>query len=88
MSIVYPDLETNSRRHIWSQFLTRTAGTAKFSEEQLDTLAAISLNGRQIKNVIKTAHLLSWSQEKPLAYEHLQTVLDLRDANKSVSNGP
>ncbi|EAW12080.1 ATP-binding protein [Aspergillus clavatus NRRL 1] len=87
VSIVYPDLEITSRRHIWSQFLTRTAGTANFSGEQLDSLAAVKLNGRQIKNVVKTAHLLSWSQEKPLAYEHVQTVLNLRDAHKPVSNG-
>ncbi|RHZ57982.1 ATP-binding protein [Aspergillus thermomutatus] len=87
VSIVYPDLEMTSRRHIWQQFLTRTAGTERFSNEQLETLAGVSLNGRQIKNVLKTAHLLAWSQEKPLAYEHLQTVLKLRDATSPIANG-
>jgi hypothetical protein len=76
-----------SRRHIWQQFLTRTAGTEVFSNEQLETLAGVSLNGRQIKNVLKTAHLLAWSQEKPLAYEHVQTVLKLRDASSAIANG-
>lgn len=87
VSIVYPDLDMTSRRHIWQQFLTRTAGTEQFSDEQLETLAGVSLNGRQIKNVLKTAHLLAWSQEKPLAYEHLQTVLKLREATLHTANG-
>ncbi|GFG19332.1 ATP-dependent zinc metalloprotease FtsH [Aspergillus udagawae] len=87
VSIVYPDLDINSRHHIWQQFLDRTAGTEKFSDEQLETLAGVSLNGRQIKNVFKTAHLLAWSQEKPLTYEHLQTVLKLKDATSPTPNG-
>ncbi|GFF52757.1 ATP-dependent zinc metalloprotease FtsH [Aspergillus udagawae] len=87
VSIVYPDLDINSRHHIWQQFLDRTAGTEKFSDEQLETLAGVSLNGRQIKNVFKTAHLLAWSQEKPLTYEHLQTVLKLKDATSPTGNG-
>jgi hypothetical protein len=87
VSIVYPDLDINSRHHIWQQFLDRTAGTEKFSDEQLETLAGVSLNGRQIKNVFKTAHLLAWSQEKPLTYEHLQTVLKLKDATSPTANG-
>ncbi|KAF7114925.1 hypothetical protein CNMCM5793_000695 [Aspergillus hiratsukae] len=86
VSITYPDLDLTSRRHIWQQFLTRTAGTEVFSNEQLETLAGVSLNGRQIKNVLKTAHLLAWSQEKPLAYEHVQTVLNLRDATSPIAN--
>ncbi|GIC93697.1 ATP-binding protein [Aspergillus udagawae] len=87
VSIIYPDLDINSRHHIWQQFLDRTAGTEKFSDEQLETLAGVSLNGRQIKNVFKTAHLLAWSQEKPLTYEHLQTVLKLKDTTSPTANG-
>ncbi|KAI9927167.1 hypothetical protein ASPWEDRAFT_46645 [Aspergillus wentii DTO 134E9] len=78
VSLAYPDLDSVSRRHIWSQFLGATANTTAFTSEQLDKVAEVQLNGRQIKNIIKTSHLLAWDEEKPLTYEHVQTVLNLR----------
>ncbi|CAG7938054.1 unnamed protein product [Penicillium salamii] len=77
ISLNYQELDIASRRHIWSQFLTRSSEV--FTDEQLDQMAEVPLNGRQIKNVIKTAGLLAWSKEVELGYEHLKTVLALRD---------
>lgn len=71
-----------SRRHIWAQFLGRSAKTDAFTDEQLDQVAEVALNGRQIKNVIKTAGLLAWAQDVDLKYEHIRTVLALRDLPK------
>ena len=45
------------------------------SDEDLDIIAALPLNGRKIKNVIKTAGLLAMKDEKPLSVGHLNTVL-------------
>lgn len=42
----------------------------------------MALNGRQIKNIIKTAGLLAWAQDGNLKYEHIRTVLALRDLPK------
>ena len=75
MSVRYPDLDARSRRQIWAQFL---GGDEGFSSEQLDCLAQVKLNGRQIKNVLKTAHLLAREQEHEIGYDHVRTVLDLR----------
>lgn len=33
------------------------------------------MNGREIKNVIKAAQLLASAQERPLALDHVNTVL-------------
>jgi hypothetical protein len=56
VSMQYPPLTAASRRHIWHTFMSKTSG---LSDEQLDTLAQVELNGRQIKNVLKTAQMLA-----------------------------
>lgn len=80
VSLRYPDLDKTSRRQIWSRFIESAKGRS-FSDEDLDKLAAVSLNGRQIKNVLKTANLLAREQETALAYGQVQTVLKLRALN-------
>ncbi|KAL3479175.1 P-loop containing nucleoside triphosphate hydrolase protein [Aspergillus californicus] len=76
VSIRYPELNEVSRRQIWRQFLNRP-NTASFSDEELDLLAKLELNGRQIKNVLRTAHLLAMEEECPLNYGHVRMFLDL-----------
>jgi len=78
VSLTYKNLDAASRRHVWSQFLARTASTEPFSDTELNELAKVELNGRQIKNMLKTASLLAWSQETTLKFEHVKVVLDLR----------
>ncbi|RAH71883.1 ATP-binding protein [Aspergillus aculeatinus CBS 121060] len=75
ISLQYPDLDAVSRRQIWAQFLR---ATADITEAQLDSLAELELNGRQIKNVLKTAHLLARDQERGLLFADLETVVNLR----------
>ncbi|KAK4864887.1 hypothetical protein LT330_001510 [Penicillium expansum] len=82
LSLAYKELDTESRRQVWAQFLSRSMNIESFTDEQLDQVAELQLNGRQIKNVIKTAGLLAWSKERELRYEDLMTVLALRDLQK------
>lgn len=55
----YSGLHAEARRKIWENFLERT-GEVKFNltDEDLDRLAQINLNGREIKNLIKSARML------------------------------
>ncbi|KAJ5169461.1 ATPase AAA-type core [Penicillium coprophilum] len=78
LSLTYKDLDMESRRRVWIQFLNRSSNTADFTDEQLNQVAELQLNGRQIKNVIKTAGLLAWCKERELRYEDLEMVLTLR----------
>ena len=48
---------------------------SEIGEEDLDYLAGIELNGRQIKNVLKTSFLLSMRKKGPLKREHIDVVL-------------
>lgn len=77
ISLQYKELDVDSRRHIWKQFLSRSSETV--TDAQINQMAEVPLNGRQIKNAIKTAGLLAWSKEVSLGYEHLETVLSLRN---------
>ncbi|EKG19303.1 ATPase AAA+ type core [Macrophomina phaseolina MS6] len=87
LSLQYEDLDFASRRHVWVTFLARIASVTSFAEEELDRLAQRMMNGRQIKNVLKTAQLLATKKEAPLCFAHIETVLKLREANALLKNG-
>ena len=92
LSITYPELDRQSRRYIWQTFLRPRPGTMKedevspsstalaseVTEQEIDILSAFRLNGREIKNTIKTARLLANSKEAQLKMEHIRTVLGVR----------
>ncbi|KAI9761672.1 MAG: Arginine N-methyltransferase 2 [Chaenotheca gracillima] len=66
VSIDYPDLSASSRRQVWSTFLSRSTRDTEISDQEQDSLAAMALNGRQIKNVMKTSQLLAARKKAPL----------------------
>lgn len=86
VSLAYESLGFDSRRHIWTQFLERSASAETLTNEQLDRLAMVELNGRQIKNLLKTAGLLAWSQGQNLDFGHIETVLGLRERKSLQQN--
>lgn len=77
VSMDYPGLSSASKKHVWVNFLKRGI-EHEIDEKQLDVLAEIDLNGRQIKNLLKTAQLLANHRKAPLKYEHLKVVLDIQ----------
>ena len=82
LSLQYEELSLPSRHHVWKTFLSaHCSGANGFSEEHLHALAAIPMNGRQIKNVIKTAQLLASRKGVPLSFENVEVVTKLRAAN-------
>ncbi|KAK4143207.1 P-loop containing nucleoside triphosphate hydrolase protein [Dichotomopilus funicola] len=56
----YRDLDANARKQVWNNFFDHF-GRNKFeiTGEELDRLSELALNGREIKNLIKSAQLLS-----------------------------
>ena len=76
ISMEYSELSASSRKHVWSNFLG--AGGSKshgFSNEDLDNLAEYAMNGREIKNVLKTAQLLASRKGEALGIGHVKSVL-------------
>ncbi|PYH44104.1 ATP-binding protein [Aspergillus saccharolyticus JOP 1030-1] len=78
ISIRYPELNRSSRRQIWKQFIAQS-GVEPLAEEDVSQLAKLELNGRQIKNVLRTAHLLAAEENCGLTFHHIQVILHLRD---------
>jgi SpoVK/Ycf46/Vps4 family AAA+-type ATPase len=77
VALDYPDLTPVSRRQIWANFLKLSSQKSEISEADLDALAEISLNGRQIKNILKTSFLISLRKKLPLKKEFIETVLEI-----------
>ena len=77
ISLDYPELSADSRKMIWKNFLAQSQQQNNITDKQLDKLALMNMNGRQIKNVLKTAQLLASRKESALTHEHVITVLDV-----------
>ncbi|KAL3443418.1 P-loop containing nucleoside triphosphate hydrolase protein [Aspergillus insuetus] len=82
LTLHYPTLDESSRRRIWSNFISRLQNTVPETKadqimENLDELARFKLNGREIRNSIRTALLLAEFRGERLQYRHLVDVIDV-----------
>ncbi|GAB1311504.1 hypothetical protein MFIFM68171_01714 [Madurella fahalii] len=76
VSIEYPDLTSASRRTIWKNFLNGSSIKSSLTDKDIAELAELKLNGRQIKNVLKTAQLLAARKKsETLDRKYIETVL-------------
>ncbi|KAK8875165.1 TOB3 [Apiospora arundinis] len=104
LTIQYPQLDPESRLHIWRTFVGLPASpeksscetgptarvvdfetepsTNKITETHLQRFAKEELNGRQIKNIVKTARLLASSEKTGLAPDHVETVLRIKRGDR------
>ncbi|KAK8079549.1 hypothetical protein PG997_007367 [Apiospora hydei] len=75
----YHDLTNAARRQVWENFIDR-AGRDKFdiNEESLEKLSHLNLNGREIKNLIKSAQLLSLKSGGKVPMDRLYMLADKR----------
>lgn len=93
ISMSYPDLTDESRRHIWENFLkVLDAGQGQgqerlWGEGDLDELAKVQLNGRQIKNVLKSAALLSARKKEGVSRKYIDMVLAIESRRPGVAEG-
>ncbi|KAK0627316.1 P-loop containing nucleoside triphosphate hydrolase protein [Immersiella caudata] len=75
----YRDLDSAARRKVWENTLNHL-GRDKFEagDADLDRLAELKLNGREIKNLIKTAQLLSYKTGGFVTSEKLHMLAEKR----------
>ena len=79
IALNYPPLTPSLRRKIWANFIKRLPKADRnVSDADLDTLAEYDLNGRQIKNAVKTAMVLARKRKEPLCLGNFNAVLRLR----------
>ncbi|KAF1946648.1 P-loop containing nucleoside triphosphate hydrolase protein [Clathrospora elynae] len=87
ISLAYPHLTTESRRSIWVNFLKGLGGLEGWEAGDLDELATVELNGRQIKNVLKSASLLAARKKERLASKYVDMVLAIERRRPGVAAG-
>jgi hypothetical protein len=102
-AIKYQPLSTETRLNLRRNFLQRANKRiplqdyemleedenepAWMNDEALARIAAIELNGRQIKNAVRTAHALATSEQKTLTCEHVEkTAATIRQFDQDIFN--
>lgn len=82
LTIQFPKLDLESRLHVWRTFVRPKSTSAKYAsvvgDDDLRQLAIRELNGRQIKNIVKTARLLAASEKRSLEMDHIEAVLRVK----------
>lgn len=74
----YADLTPASRKTIWKNFLGKMEGV-EVDEEGYEALSLAEINGRQIKNVIRTAKALAGYQGQRLGRGMLEVVIGIQE---------
>lgn len=79
MFLPYHDLTSDARRQVWDNFIDR-AGSDRFevNEQSLKKLSTLNLNGREIKNLIKSAQLLGLKAGGKVSMDRLYMLSEKR----------
>lgn len=78
LALKYSPLNQDRRRALWKHFIERTSKDAlqTWPSNILDDLSKADLNGRQIKNAVRTANTLATSTNSALDKDHIEMVLE------------
>ncbi|KFX94934.1 hypothetical protein V490_04075 [Pseudogymnoascus sp. VKM F-3557] len=82
IALRYGELSTKAKKAVFQMFLEKVrvlegTATLPFTEADFTDLAKHNLNGRQIKNTVRTAQALAVNQKEPLSMVHIRRVLDV-----------
>ncbi|KAI1413632.1 P-loop containing nucleoside triphosphate hydrolase protein [Hypoxylon sp. FL1857] len=77
LTIKYPHLNAEARRKIWERFVQTSNQESTLQPLDFAKLQKVDVNGREIKNIVKTAQLLASHENVPLAMEHIRTALSV-----------
>ncbi|EMC96833.1 hypothetical protein BAUCODRAFT_122792 [Baudoinia panamericana UAMH 10762] len=80
----YGELTNKAKKSVWKMFLdlvrqSDETSVAQFSEYDLDVLSRHQMNGRQIKNAVRTAQALALREKKMLDIGHVKKVLEVSE---------
>ncbi|KAJ7187839.1 hypothetical protein C8R46DRAFT_878031 [Mycena filopes] len=78
VALHFGELSAASRAQVWRAFIAR-AGVQGIDDAQIEMLAQREVNGRQIKNAVRTAHSLARGRREGVALGHFMETLDAMD---------
>ncbi|KAK8009935.1 ATPase family AAA domain-containing protein 3A-like [Apiospora arundinis] len=100
----YDELDPKARKAVFKMFIERVRSSEKelhgdnevgrgkvaaFTEENFNDLARYSLNGRQIKNTVITAHRVARQKGEPLGMRQIKSYLGIvTDFERDMKGGP
>jgi SpoVK/Ycf46/Vps4 family AAA+-type ATPase len=78
ISLRYKELSLDAKRQIWAAFL-RKAGMDlnNLTESEWTSISEAKINGRQIKNAVRSCKGLAASRGQPISFDHIQEVLSI-----------
>lgn len=82
IALRYGELSMKAKKTVFKLFIERVrvlegVTTMPFTEQDYNNLAKHNLNGRQIKNTVRTAQALAVNKKEALSMEHIKRVLDV-----------
>jgi SpoVK/Ycf46/Vps4 family AAA+-type ATPase len=83
VALRYRDLDTDTRDQIWRAFLGKVGAADNISETEWNNMITKQLNGRQIKNAVRTSQALAHSRKQELKFEHINQVLSVMEQFES-----
>lgn len=88
--IDYPKLNPSAKKQIWQTFVRPSEefpnNKSTITDEELDVLAKIDINGREIKNLVKTGRLLAKRKGQVLGLQHLRIVLSVQTGGPAIED--
>jgi len=80
VAIKYSGLSASSRRDVWKTFANKASPNSALQWMDdcfLNTISAKELNGRQIKNVVRTAHAMAVSSNEAISTKHIESAIKI-----------
>ena len=82
LSLRYKELDPAARMTVWKERLAAVGGgRGGFGEEQVQRFAKVEMNGRQIKNAVRSAKVLADAHGEETGVKHVDIVLKVREEN-------
>ncbi|KAJ0347509.1 hypothetical protein KNSL1_006394 [Colletotrichum chrysophilum] len=77
LTINYPALDEPSRKKVWMTFLGTTG--SNLSNENLAALSRIEVDGRKIRNIVKTAGIMARRDGRSVTFDDIRKVMKITE---------
>ncbi|KAL0936383.1 uncharacterized protein CTRU02_208598 [Colletotrichum truncatum] len=77
LTINYPALDQPSRLKIWQTFLEKNG--SNMSKSELEALSEIEVDGRRIRNIVKTSGIMANREGRPIRFDDVRKVMKITE---------
>ncbi|KAJ0322804.1 hypothetical protein COL5a_008631 [Colletotrichum fioriniae] len=84
INIRLPGLTSEARKSLWENLLKENSIKHGLVEANFQSLAEVDINGREIKNALKSGILMARKVKEPVLMTQLRVVLDILTASKTI----